>query len=116
MQPNRDRDSLALERTLMAAERTFSAWIRTGLAAVGGGLAIARAMPFQDITHPVTTRVVGGLLVIWGACIFVFAIFAYRRACDRLSHEGMSKTSLTALTLITAMLLVVSAVIFWIIL
>ena len=64
MQDDLGRDELASERTLLAAERTFSAWIRTGLAALGGGLAVARALVFNSYVHKVVSHVIGGLLVI----------------------------------------------------
>ena len=114
MQENRGREELASERTLLAAERTFSAWIRTGLAALGGGLAVARALVFNSHAHQVMARVIGGLLVIWGAGIFVYAIISYHRACVRLSQEGLSRNSLGAMILMTAMLLIVAALVFWI--
>jgi len=116
MQPYQDRDELASVRTLLAAKRTFSAWIRTGLAGVGGGLAIARALVFQSFAHQVAAHVVGGLLVIRGASIYVYAIVSYRRTCVRLAHEGLSKNSLRALMLMTALLLIVAMLVFWILL
>ncbi len=73
------RDELASERTLLAAERTFSAWIRTGLAALGGGLAVVRALVYSSSIHKVVSYVIGGLLVIWGASIFVYALISYHR-------------------------------------
>ena len=114
MQDNFGRDELASERTLLAAERTFSAWIRTGLAALGGGLAVVRALVFNSYVHKVVSHVIGGLLVIWGASIFVYAIISYRRTCARLSHEGLSKNSLGAMILITLVLLIIAALVFWI--
>lgn len=114
MQTNQSRDILASERTLLAAQRTFSAWIRTGLAALGGGLAVARALVFNSYAHQVVARVIGGLLVIWGASIFVYAIISYHRTCARLMQEGPSKNSLRALLLMTAVLLIVAALVFWI--
>jgi hypothetical protein len=60
--------------------------------------------------------VIGGLLVIWGASIFVYAIVGYRRTCVRLAQEGPSKNSLRALMLMTAMLLIVATLVFWIML
>jgi len=116
MQANQNHDALAAERTLLAAERTYSAWIRTGLAGVGGGVAIARALVFQSFAHQVVAHVVGGLLVIWGASIFVYAIFAYRCTCLRLTQEGGPKTSLTALVSMTVMLLIVVMLVVWIVL
>ncbi|MHB1038550.1 MAG: YidH family protein [Pirellulales bacterium] len=114
MQESRGRDELASERTLLAAERTFSAWIRTGLAALGGGLAVARALVFKSNEHQAVARVIGWLLVIWGASIFVYAIIGYRRTCARLSQEGVPNNSLGAMILMTAMLLIIATLVFWI--
>jgi putative membrane protein len=114
MQENRGREELASERTLLAAERTFSAWIRTGLAALGGGLAVARVLFFNSYEHQMVVRVIGGLLVIWGASIFVYAIIRYHRTCVRLSHDGLSRNSLVVMILMTAMLLIIATLVFWI--
>ena len=114
MQIDLDRDKLASERTLLAAERTFSAWVRTGLAAMGGGLAVVRALVFNSHVHKVVAHVIGGLLVMLGAGIFVYAIFSYRRACVRLSQKGVSKNSLGTMMLMTAFLLIITSLVFWI--
>ncbi len=114
MQPNSGQEALASERTLLAAERTFSAWIRTGLAAIGGGLAVARALVFNSYAHQVLAHVIGGLLVILGTSIFVYAIVSYHRACARLTQEGPSRTSLRAMILMTAVLLIIATLVLWI--
>jgi len=114
MQENFRHEELASERTLLAADRTFSAWIRTGLAGVGGGLAVARVLTFKSFEHQVVAHVMGALLVIWGASIFIYAIIDYRRTCSRLKQEGPSKNSLRALLLMTAVLLIVAALAVWI--
>lgn len=114
MQENSGRDELASERTLLAAERTFSAWIRTGLAGVGGGLAVPRVLIFNSYEHLIVARVIGVLLVIWGASIFIYAINDYRRTSMRLKQDGLPKNSLHALLLMTAVLLIVAALVLWI--
>ena len=114
MQEHLGRDELASERTLLAADRTFSTWIRTGLAGVGGGLAVARVLIFKSYEHQVVAHVIGALLVIWGASIFVYAIISYRRTCVRLSQEGLSRNSLGAMILMTAMVLIIATLVFWI--
>lgn len=112
MQENSGTDELASERTSLAAQRTYSAWIRTGLAGVGGGLAVPSVIIFNE--HLILAHVIGALLVIWGASIFIYAIIDYRRTCMRLRHEGPSKNSLRALLLMTAVLLVIAALVLWI--
>ena len=114
MQDHLGRDALASARTLLAADRTFSAWIRTGLAGVGGGLAVARLLIFTSYEHQVVAHVIGALLVIWGASIFIYAFIDYRGTCARLMQEGPSKNSLRALMFMTAVLLIVAALAFWI--
>jgi len=114
MQENFRQEELASERTLLAAERTFSSWIRTGLAGVGGGLAVVRLLIFKSYEHQVMAHVIGALLVIWGASIFIYAIIDYRRTCARLMQAGPSKNSLRAFLLMTAVLLIVAALVFWI--
>jgi putative membrane protein len=116
MQEASGTDELASERTLLAAERTFSAWIRTGLAGVGGGLAVPRVLKFNSYEHLIVGQVIGTLLVIWGASIFIYAIIHYRRTCMRLRHQGPSKNSLRAMLLMTAVLLIIAALILWIML
>ena len=107
-------DQLASERTLLAAERTFSAWIRTGLAAIGGGLAVARVLVFESPAHELLAHAIGGLLVVWGASVFIHAILSYHHTCKRLSQEGLSRTSLGAMKTMTATLLVIAALVLWI--
>jgi putative membrane protein len=114
MQEDMGRDDLALERTALAAERTFSAWILTGLAGVGGGLAVSRLIVVESFEHQIVARMIGALLVLWGASIFIYSIIKYRRTCVRLMQEGPSNNSLRALLLMTAVLLIVSALVFWV--
>ena len=80
---------------------------------IGGGLAVACALVFKRYAHQVLAHVIGVLLVIWGASIFVYAIFSYRRTCARLSQEGLSRNSLGAMILMTAMLLIIATLVFW---
>ena len=114
MQEHLGLEELASVRTLQAADRTFSAWIRTGLTGVGGGLAVARVIIFKSYEHQVVAHVIGALLVVWGASIFIYAIIDYRRTCARLKKEGPSKNSLRALLTMTVVLLIVAALAFWI--
>ena len=70
MHDDLDLDELASKRTVLAAERTFSAWIRTGLAGVGGGLAVARLLIFEKSEHQFMAKLIGALLIRWGASLF----------------------------------------------
>jgi putative membrane protein len=114
MRENFKQEELASERTLLAAERTFSAWIRTGLAALGGGLAVARALVFNSYAHEVAARVIGVLLVGWGASIFVYALISYHRTCVRLSQENVPRNALGIMILMTIILLIIAMLVFWI--
>lgn len=116
MQEHLGRDDLAAERTLLAADRTFSAWIRTGLAGVGGGLAVARVLIFKRYEHQVVAHIIGALLVLWGASLFIYAILDYRRTRAKLIQEGPAKNSLRAFLLMTGVLLIVAALVLWIML
>lgn len=114
MQDQLGRDELALERTIMSAERTYSAWIRTGLAGVGGGLAVARLLVIESHEKQIVAYLITALLVIWGASIFIYAIFDYRRTCAKLKQAGQTKNSLLAFSLMTALLLIIAALGLWI--
>jgi putative membrane protein len=114
MHVNLGAEQLASERTLLAAERTFSAWIRTGLTAIGGGLAVARVLVFKSHAHELLAHAIGGLLVVWGASVFIHAILSYHHTCKRLSQEGLSRNSLGAMKVMTATLLVIAALVLWI--
>jgi len=85
-----------------------------GLAGVGGGLAVARVLVFKSSENQVAAHVIGALLVIWGASIFIYAIIDYRRTCARLNQEGPSRNSVRALLLMTVVLLIVAALALWI--
>ena len=114
MEDTRNRDELALQRTLLAADRTFSAWIRTGLAGIGGGLAVARLLTFNSYENQLVANIIGVLLVIWGACIFIYAIYDYRRTCVELKQKGLMKNSLNPMLLMTVVLLIVALMVLWI--
>lgn len=107
-------EQLASERTLLAAERTYSAWIRTGLTAIGGGLAIARVLVLKSHAHELLAHAIGGLLVVWGASVFIHAIVSYHHTCKKLSQVGPFRNSLGPIKVMTATLLVIAALVFWI--
>ena len=75
-------------------------------------MAVARALVFKSYVHQEVARVIGWLLVIWGAIIFVYAIISYHRTCVRLSREGLSGNSLGAMILMTAMALIIATLVF----
>ena len=114
MEDTKNRDELALQRTLLAADRTFSAWIRTGLAGIGGGLAVSRVLIFKSYENQIVANIIGALLVIWGACIFVYAIYDYRATCAKLARKGLESNSLKPLALMTTVLFIIALLVFWI--
>lgn len=105
------RDRLAQVRTLLAAERTFSAWIRTGLAGVGGGLIIIRLIPFRNVVHQRAAQTIGQLLIIWGAAIFVFALWDYRHTYRTLSLKEVSRPFSWTLAISSGVLLAAALII-----
>jgi putative membrane protein len=68
MNPLRDPDRLALERTLLANERTLLAYVRTAMALIIGGASLARFVPGALATAG------GWGLVILGAVGFVVGV------------------------------------------
>ena len=104
-------DTLAEERTLLAAERTYSAWVRTGLSAIAGGLAIVKLVSFQSTAHQFIARLVGPILVLWGAGIFAFAFLSFRRISRSLEYKGVASLSPLSLGLITLVLILIAALI-----
>ncbi len=112
-----ENNLLASERTLLARERTFLAWIRTGLTSVGLGVAIARFLLFQSLTHQQWAQVIGQLLILWGVLIFSLALVSYRRSYQ-LSNQYLMKIyslSFMGLTIGTLILIFASLALFWII-
>lgn len=112
-----DNTLLASERTLLARERTFLAWIRTGLTSVGLGVAIARLILFQNLTHQQLAQMIGQLLILWGVFVFSLALISYRRSYRQLSQPLLKIYSLSmmGLTLGTLILIFASLILFWII-
>lgn len=68
MNPMRDADRLALERTLLANERTLLAYVRTAMALIIGGATLVHFVP-----GPLATTG-GWALVILGAVGFVVGV------------------------------------------
>ncbi|WP_042281852.1 YidH family protein [Candidatus Protochlamydia sp. R18] len=112
-----ERILLAQERTRLAAERTFLAWLRTGLTGIGIGIAIARFVFFQTPSHQKTAHLMGQFLILWGICIFLFALNSYRKSLKKIgfSNPISDHPSFFGLGLITAALILFSFILFWII-
>lgn len=112
--PEWDKNALDRERTRLAAERTFLAWIRTGLTSIGIGIALAKFIIFHTIVHEQIAKISGQLLILWGICIFCFALFSYRRICIQL-HSITFWRAYTGLTIATFVLIILSFILFWIV-
>lgn len=112
--PEIDKNALDRERTRLAAERTFLAWIRTGLTSIGIGIALARFIIFHTILHEQIGKLAGQLLILWGICIFCFALYSYRRICLQLKSSSFWR-SYTGLTIATVVLIILSFILFWIV-
>ncbi len=107
---------LTEQNTLLAAERTYSAWVRTGLAFVGGGLAVGKALP-QDNPLAHTLAIIAGLLlVLVGLMVFFFAARDYHRVCSRLAQFSLKPRLLPFIGLVTGLLFISTAIIFFLIL
>ncbi|KAF3362084.1 hypothetical protein PHSC3_001395 [Chlamydiales bacterium STE3] len=94
-----DRTDFAKERTLFAAERTFSAWIRTGLAGLGGGLVLIRFLPFSNPSKLFVARLSGGLLLLWGLMVIIFALRSYNHNLKkyRVEPDPLSKLGVSSI-------------------
>jgi uncharacterized membrane protein YidH (DUF202 family) len=84
------RTDWSLQRTLWSAERTLNSWLRTAMAAVVGGLAIAQFV--QPVAHGWIATAVGGIFALAGISIYVYGLWRYRVALDRLRREGLEVT------------------------
>ncbi len=115
MNPNKTNDELAAIRTLLAAEWTYAAWIRTGLAGIGGGLAVIKLIFFQTLVHQTIAHWTGQLFIILGGLIFVFAYWNYRQSYRSLGIEEklVSRSISFILAGVTVVLIVISALLFW---
>jgi putative membrane protein len=107
------RTVLAAERNEFAAQRTFSAWVRTGLAGVGGGLALIKVVLFNDPDKIVLAQFAGGILILWGISVNIYALFSYRRYAlrskfkyDKFDLAAMMSIGLVALFLSFAILII----------
>lgn len=109
-----DKNALDRERTRMAAERTFLAWIRTGLTSIGIGIALARFFIFHTLLHEQIGKITGKLLILWGICIFCFALYSYRRICIQLQSKAFWR-AYTGLTIATVVLIILAFILFWIV-
>lgn len=109
-----ERNILAEERTQLAAERTFLSWIRTGLTSIGIGIALARFIIFRQFEHQLLGHFIGQMLILWGIGIFIFALMSYRRTTRQIKAPPYWG-SFAGLTIVTAILIVLSLALFWII-
>lgn len=110
-----NKDDLAQVRTLLAAERTYAAWIRTGLAGIGGGLAVIKLLFFKLPAHQSIAHLTGQLLIMGGGTIFIFAYWNFNRTCRALgsNHTALPRFSNSILILMTAALVIISLLVFW---
>lgn len=104
----RERTLLASERNRLAAERTLSAWIRTGLGGVGGGLALIRFVAFKAPHKLVIAYFSGISLVIWGICVFIYALYSYFHVIGRLSRLHADTEGRVGLAILAIVLIILS--------
>ncbi len=79
-----DRNSLALDRTVLANERTYQAWIRTGLAALISGLGINKFL--NDIEPVWPLMVVTIVLIFFSAAAFIISAWRYNHLHVQMAH------------------------------
>ncbi len=79
-----DRNSLAIDRTVLANERTYQAWIRTGLAALISGLGINKFM--NDIEPVWPLMVVTIILLFFSAAAFLISAWRYNHLHVQMAH------------------------------
>lgn len=97
----RERTVFARERSQLAAERTFSAWLRTGLAGVGGGLALIKFVQFHGHEKILLARLTGGMLLIWGFLVLVYALRSYQKNVRRLdAGDDISRAGVISIALV----------------
>jgi putative membrane protein len=108
------RDLLAIERTKLASERTLLAWIRTGLTGVGIGLAIQKLLFFPNQEKRFIVKLIGQSLIIWGIAVFIVAFISYTYSFQRIGIKGSQKGSLIGVSILVAVLIVLSLILFWV--
>jgi putative membrane protein len=113
MDPQETQLTLAQLRTLLAAERTFAAWVRTALAGIGGGLAIDKLLVFEQTSHEWIARLAGQVLIVGGAALILFAFWDYRRAAQIAGRTDQPRARLWVFALISAALIGVALLLFW---
>lgn len=110
----KERTALAAERSRLAFQRTFLSWVRTGLASVGGGVALARLISFENPDNQMISQRVGEALVLLGLLIFVLSLLDYRnnyKKTERRDYAG----SIWSVTLISTVLVVISGLLFYVV-
>lgn len=97
----RERTLFARERNQLAAERTFTAWLRTGLAGVGGGLALIRFIQFHGEEKIALAKLIGGILLIWGFLVIVYALRSYLKNARKLdTGDDVSRVGVISIALV----------------
>lgn len=79
-----DRNSLALDRTVLANERTYQAWIRTGLAALISGLGIEKFFIDDELLWPLMIVII--ILILFSAAAFLISAWRYEHLHIRMAH------------------------------
>ena len=104
----------------MQRRRTFLSWLRTGLTSIGLGIAIAKFIIFHTPEKQFIGHLMGQLLILWGICIFFFALIGFRRSYHKLAKSIPLRAkpyqySFIGLTIVTTILIILSFVLFWIV-
>ncbi len=85
-----DRNSLALDRTVLANERTYQSWLRTGLASLVSGLGVAKFL--KDIMPLGILLIVASILILFSAVAFLLSSWRYSHLHLRIVHLDIDAT------------------------
>lgn len=106
MEQETTQERLARVRTILAAERTFAAWLRTGMAAIVGGLAIIKFIPFRTQVHQILSHSASVILMLWGLLVIVLNLRTFTSYLGELNKDNIYKVHPFRILLFTVLLIV----------
>lgn len=106
MEQETTQERLARVRTILAAERTFAAWLRTGMAAIVGGLAIIKFIPFRTNLHQLLSHSASVILMLWGLLVIMLNLHSFTSYLGELNKDKIYKVHPLRVLLITVLLIV----------
>jgi len=100
--PEADRNSLALDRTVLANERTYQSWLRTGLASLMSGLGVAKFM--QGVMPLEVLLIIVSILVLFSVVSFLLSSWRYSHLHLRIKHLDIDTTPMWLVKTISLLL------------